>query len=1190
MNTGTTNTRRFKGLLAFVTIAAGLWIGHATWQRSQRFPISASSPFRARLNARPRMRPGLSAVYVDLDVPPEAAGSLVFRVRELRLGTTANSYRWDWQAGHYPSSNFSFVDLSKRVQQDGSVTAWDIDVAVMGQLRLKIWRDSGETWQVVAQSETVTAASGLNHFVSRPPLPVQRGDYIGLYTAAGGVKLTSPSRLGSLSHLDNQHAINLLLSANRGMQCDFPGDVTLGLKARAAPAPNPGYSFSVDLAPAPATPAIGFMVGNGTPAGNPPISLIDLDKMANQPGLLDAWDVVARGPGTMRLKIWRRAGLEWKVAAESAVENVAAGYNRFLLRPALPVQPGDYLGYSSVGKPVELYNWADASDRPSRGQLYVLDADLRNGVMDSALTHDSKNGNYSFRALYAPVEKEESPAATLQLLPGRRTYRVELPSRTFALDEEVEVSIEAEGSARAFLYPSNVSRVLGHPFIELEYGSQHRWPVVDVLLVVVTAIGSWSLLRRRRSRWELTLGALPAIAAILVWAQWVGGGPVAQLFPSAVGMLLLPGFVMLELVFPKVACRLDGLERAPLAFAISVGLWIGIAAVAYRIQCSGAAVIGGIMAFDLLGLAAVFFVRPMQHAMNSNLMEGAPSSSMTSGYRTAFLTFIAGVSMVMAYASQYQMSDYDVMFHLAGFRNIADHARITNCDNLLGPGSLSLPQYTANPWYLVGGLTTRLAHADVTWLYVFLTFLLTALVFLTFYLLLKTLLADDRLAVIGVMVGTIPWIYGMTVFWRIFWSFYLTFLPFGSSIAELILLPMSLAYSLRYIMVRQREDAVVMIILAIAAMGIHVEYLVHVPYLLVMVLIASMIPADTWRNRLRTLALAGTVGLLAVMIAYLGLSFPSRAPISPMTELDMLRMWKGKMFLQIGKNVYGADPKEYFLRTGWTVVLGLIAVILFIRFRIRTLVAKRSRGWLGAILLVSRKKATARLAAGVVMAVVAPWLLVFNVVLVPWLVRLLHSTVPFYRMLGSAGAFARVVELGGLACLLTWTLDCRFVRLRVRRGLILAAVVVSSIVLPLSMSAVREAVTGALANYGWYPSLLDLPNESLYRELNRLEPASVAVRSEQAIITAALTPLHPIFVAGDRLGDYRLADERGAANERILNFSVSPEQMRILLNEYCCHYVIISINSPYLSRFRSHPELFREVFKSEADAVFSVSY
>ena len=133
-------------------------------------------------------------------------------------------------------------------------------------------------------------------------------------------------------------------------------------------------------------------------------------------------------------------------------------------------------------------------------------------------------------------------------------------------------------------------------------------------------------------------------------------------------------------------------------------------------------------------------------------------------------------------------------------------------------------------------------------------------------------------------------------------------------------------------------------------------------------------------------------------------------------------------------------------------------------------------------------------------------------------------------------------------------------------------------------------MTGALANYGWYPSLLDLPNESLYRELNRLEPASVAVRSEQAIITAALTPLYPIFVAGDRLGDYWLADECGAANERILNFSVSPEQMRILLNEYCCHYVIISINSPYLSRFRSHPELFREVLKSEADAVFSVSY
>jgi hypothetical protein len=98
----------------------------------------------------------------------------------------------------------------------------------------------------------------------------------------------------------------------------------------------------------------------------------------------------------------------------------------------------------------------------------------------------------------------------------------------------------------------------------------------------------------------------------------------------------------------------------------------------------------------------------------------------------------------------------------------------------------------------------------------------------------------------------------------------------------------------------------------------------------------------------------------------------------------------------------------------------------------------------------------------------------------------------------------------------------------------------------------------------------------------------VVVKPDQAIRIAALSPLHPLFVSGDRIGDYRLSKERELATQKILNFSVPPAEMRLLLNKYQVKYVIISIGSPHLRQYRNHPELFSEIINSEGNVVFTV--
>lgn len=1086
------NSLRVKGIILFVFLVTATWGGIAWWQENHSYLITENSAFHTTLVARPRMHPGLSSISVDLSVPPQTSGMLLFRLQRHSLGTTCNSYSWDGVTGSYPSKDISLIDLSKMVREDSAIRAWDVDMARPGLLRLKVWRDEGKRWRVVAQSQIVAAGLGPNHFILDSPLPVRKGDYVGLYLSAGVLKLSSPNWFGTLGSLNLQNPINLLLSANLGLSYAFTGDIISSFKDESKKALSPGYSYKVYFKPEPVKSTVGLVNRTIWPGDSLPLNIADLNK----------------------------------------------------------------------------------------DSLHA-------------------NGNYSYKALSTSNDPPGQVTATLALRPGRGNYRFELPQHPFALDEQVELFIESLGGVKAFLYPSVLGYLRGYQFIGMEYGIQssfpeaqvvsgtYRWPIIDILIILMVCCGIWVLLKQRNSRWDLVAATLPVFAAMIVWKQWCLTAPLISLLPAIVVMLTLPGFVLLELIFPKLAGRLDSLERPPLLFGFSMGFWTLIAALAYRLQWPSDLIVIGVWLFDLAGLVGVFFFRPSHVTLSSTSDEQPQSTLIRKWYLVTLILMMAIVASTMAYCSQFQMTDYDSMFHLAGYRNVAENSRVINGDNILGPGFPSLPQYTASPWYLVGGLAARQAQVEVTWLLVILTTLLTVLVFLCFYSILITLLFYQRLAIIGILIGSSLWICTFAVNWKMFWSFYLTFLPFPYSITQLILLPMSLLYGLRYIISQDWEKWIATAILATATMGLHLEYIIHVPFVLCLMLLASMIIPNTGRNRLQTLALIEMIGLLAAIVCYLWITAPMRGPVESITEAEALKMWKGVW--RASGNIYAANLREYFLADGWKILLSLAVIIQFMVSQIKSgrenCPTGRSVGFRPAL---PTEPPIQRLAVATIVIVLAPWLIVFNPIIIPLMVKLMHSTIPFYRMMGSTGAFSQAVEFGALGCVVLSLLHYVPIRLSVFKEVTLLVIIGLFIAAPLSLPSAREAVIGALGNYGWYPSLLDLPNDSLYRGLSQLKPGAVVVRADQAIRIAGLSPLHPIFVSGDRIGDYRLSQEREAATHKILNFTVSPAEMCLLLNKYHVKYVIISIGSPHLPQFRSHPEIFSEGFQSEADVVFTV--
>jgi hypothetical protein len=222
-----------------------------------------------------------------------------------------------------------------------------------------------------------------------------------------------------------------------------------------------------------------------------------------------------------------------------------------------------------------------------------------------------------------------------------------------------------------------------------------------------------------------------------------------------------------------------------------------------------------------------------------------------------------------------------------------------------------------------------------------------------------------------------------------------------------------------------------------------------------------------------------------------------------------------------------------------------------------------------------------------------PYLVIFNPFLVPWIVKQLNWPHIIYRFPGNT-ALPDAIVFGAAAYVLTLFLRTKR---KCSRGMslvpLLAFIILFS--LPVFNPSLRKVMTSALDNRSWYPSLLDLSNDTLYRGLSQLKPGIVAVERRKTGYVAALTPHY--LVAGHyntgsivfTTDDKRLVARRWADNEKILVFDITAQEMRQLLDEYHCRYVIVSRASPRLARFRAYPDLFDPVLETETDMVFYVT-
>ncbi len=1165
----------------------------AYWRYAHRYSLSEQTPLTAHMLARPAGHGGLSAVFLDLDVASPQGGSVTMTLRRASLGRTTGSYAWDWKGATF--RDMSFIDLTKLVRQDGVVRAWDIEVATVTKMRLKVWRDWGSEWRVLAQSPVVDAAPGLNHFALSPALPIKAGDYVGLFIASGSVKLTSPLGFGLAPDLRNQSAVNLTWSSARGLQYNFPGDVAYGCKFRADPAPNPGYSLKIflDNASAPA------VAPNRERPVKDSLSIVDLNKEVQADAVLGAWEVQADAPSALRFLVWRPEGPSWRVVGQSRIERGAVGFNRFSLEPPLQVHQGDRLGFfTDWPPPGDFPVQLDPCGREGRvGKMYVP-GDFDGSIAEATMARDAV-AHYAFRGLTTDGNDVAVATVNWQVQAGRRTYRVPIPSQAFAVDEEVEVTLNVDAGTRAWLYPAMRGALSGQAYLNPEYGGgsapsssritapEGGWSLLDLMLIGLAGISWWSLTKRQRSRKELLVAGAAVVAAAAVWGTGMSGEPVALLAPGIVVMMVLPGFIVLELAVPGLASRLDSFERAPLLFGLSMAVWTVLATVAFRAQWSSDLVISGMLAGGFIGLAVVFWrrhpvaSRPQEPDMHPDRVQDA--------YKYVLVAILLVVMAAVAWRAQFQGSGSDTLAHLAGYRKIADSATIVGGNPLLGPGYAYVGHYASNPWYLAFGLVARLAHVpeSVPVLYICLTALLTGLSFLAFYALLKTFTSQSFAAALGTVIVIGPWVFEQSELWIGFHSYFYEFMGYQSTFTSLIIFPMLTAFTLRFVRDGIRALGIVAAVLAVATMGMHAQYLVWVPLLIGGGLVAAIPFAWDNRERIQILTLVAVIGLSAVAIGYCIASFSLADKPTAWSRDQEVALWS----INAGPHglwrptatLLSQDPIE-ILDHNKAEVLGLIVLVL-----LGSHVVVRKKTSISLRRVEESVQRTWGLAVAALTILCVPWLIAYNPLIATPMLNLLHTIVPISRLPGANTVLAHVLVFGAVAA--GWGVVVQACdQTRTRRFVYVIPV---SVLVVLSGIAIvsptgRQVLLGPLSNHAWYPSLLDLPNDSLYRGLSNLEQGVVAVQTNEAELVAALTHHYVVVVRSFRIGDSTITPQRLADNDAILNFSLPPQKMQEALQRVHCRYVVVTRGSAALEQFRGHAEMFREAFASEASVVFEV--
>ena len=332
--------------------------------------------------------------------------------------------------------------------------------------------------------------------------------------------------------------------------------------------------------------------------------------------------------------------------------------------------------------------------------------------------------------------------------------------------------------------------------------------------------------------------------------------------------------------------------------------------------------------------------------------------------------------------------------------------------------------------------------------------------------------------------------------------------------------------------------------------------------------------------------------LATLVIGYLTISFPLIGKgLLPETAEESIAFWRGHggPVWQLGRNWFAASP-IHLIEQGWKDLAGLLFIVVFVCYGISSLVRIRPKKGIFALCFTVQDQAAPQgLYYGVAAVILGTWGIVYNPLLVPFLVKLFHSSIHVYRWVDINLVLSQALIFGAIACVVSLPMISRsWNKLRSLKLLIPLTAVMLVIGLPLRSPDLNTTLVETFDNRVWHTSLLDLPNEALYHGLSQLPPGVVAVRADFAELVAALTPHVVVTVRPFRIGDYQNIKEHIADNEAIINFSVDPGMMRNLLAKHNCRYVIVPRGDPKVVCFEEQKDLFTEVLKTEAHQVFEV--
>lgn len=253
-----------------------------------------------------------------------------------------------------PPGGISVLDFEKQVTKNFLIEEITVVANTDTNIRLKVWRLNGDTYEVIAESKLFSLTEGENSFPVGNIL-AKRGDFLGLYMNPVEIDRsathTAAGRVYAVGDMD-------FIQKNTGYRDNQTG------YAFVAVGPEVHRDSTLDNVTIGSLENPQGMKNEAPPGG---ISVLDFEKPIHTDISINEIRIISNAArDQVRLKIWRLNGNVYQAVAESDLLTITKGINKIHI-DNISAKKGDFLG---------LYMQANEIDRSGKyttmGRVYAL--------------------------------------------------------------------------------------------------------------------------------------------------------------------------------------------------------------------------------------------------------------------------------------------------------------------------------------------------------------------------------------------------------------------------------------------------------------------------------------------------------------------------------------------------------------------------------------------------------------------------------------------------------------------------------------------------------------------------------------------------------------------------------------------------------------------------------------------------